>query len=461
MGKRTKGFFELLLMTLLIVLTMVLFSGCNRNLPVEEPVPKETTFVFTDSTSLVEISIDTLGGVLPQSKEDGTLPVMLKMVIGEESLESYGTIKVQGTSTSAWPKKNWTLKFYSDETRERAIKIKIGDTIASHGWVAKAEWIDPTISRNGICFNLWGAMTEARTTTPMREVDNAFANADEAAEKNTGAVGFPKTFPARVMMDGEHYGLAMLMLGHDPDNFNIDPTNPKHVYMEFDAQHGEPPQKSWIKFSSKGIGAWINSNIPKDNQFSNEQKAAIDELGSLFNGTLENFAENFDKHLDKTNIIDMFLFMEAIYDWDAVAQDLEIVTYDLQKWYFLPWDKDTTFGLWWDGSGLMEGSETRLLYSYPAESVEEKLWYKTYHSFTDEVEARYAELRNAGVFSVEKISEIAHNIASKFNDEMWQAEYDRWLADERPSVDETNIGQILDWFGKRLVMLDEHFNYNP
>ncbi len=77
-------------------------------------------------------------------------------------------------------------------------------------------------------------------------------------------------------------------------------------------------------------------------------------------------------------MIDMLLFIEVLSDWDGVAQDLEIVSYDLEKWYFLPWDKDATFGMSWDGSGLISGISERTLIDYRAENPAQKPWLKTY-----------------------------------------------------------------------------------
>lgn len=60
----------------------------------------------------------------------------------------------------------------------------------------------------------------------------------------------------------------------------------------------------------------------------------------------------------------MLLFLEALFDYDAQAQDIEMVTYGLQKWYFLPWDKDTTFGMDWNENGILPGSESALVINY-------------------------------------------------------------------------------------------------
>ncbi len=464
MMKRYRVYVCLLALLLLLLLTAFNFNepvgpltnrGNSSNL-----VTQGDIVMFPEPNGLIQLQIDTLGKPLPSSKAEGDLPVILTFTAGGATLNAYGEIKVQGTSTEKWPKKNWTLKFYADKNRSELLRLKIGDSVASDKWVAKAEWVDPTMLRNALSYRLWEAMVKSRDHFPQYEVDQAWFGKDNMfTGVQTGAQGFPKSHPIHIKVNGEHYGISILLLGHDPRNFNIDKANPKHIYMEFDARGGYTEVKTWEKFTSKGIGEWINGYYPKNQDLSKEQREAIDALGELINGSQKNFEENFDKHLDKTNMIDMLLFLEAIYDYDALAQDVEMVTYDLEKWYMLPWDKDTTFGIDWNERGIREESTTKPLLNYQSEDPSQKPWYKTYHAFKPEVEARYAQLRDENVFSARGLYELTGGITKKIPKEIWEAERDRWAADGRPSLGETSTSQIITWFEKRLEMLDRHFHY--
>lgn len=423
----------------------------------------EDIIVFPEPDGLTELQINTLGRTLPASKEDGALPVTLTLTAGGVTLDTYGKIKVQGTSTSRWPKKNWKLSFYADAGRSQKLRLKIGDSIASDEWISKAEWLDPTLLRNALSYRLWEAMVKSRKNFPQNEVDLAWAGCRNMYEgvQTGSAQGFPKVHPILVKINSEYYGICILLLGHDPGNFNINKDNPKHIYMEFDARGGYTSIKTWDKFSAAGIGQWINGYHPQNEEFSVEQRAAVDALGGLINGSQDDFVKNFDRYLDKTNMIDMLLFIEAIYDWDAVSQDIEMVTYDLEKWYMLPWDKDTTFGIYWDGSGVIDNSESKLVIEYQSENPTQKPWYRTYHAFTTEVEARYAQLRDEDIFCAHALYILAGDIIKNIPKEMWEAERARWEGDKRPSLDETSVFQVISWFEKRLETLDEQFNYVP
>lgn len=417
--------------------------------------------IFPEPNGLIQIQIDTGGKELPKEKKEGSLKVMMKLTAGGATLNTYGEIGVQGSSTERWPKKNWSLSFFKDSDRKEELRLKIGDSVASDKWITKAEWIDPTMIRNGLSYRLWEEMIKSRDVFPKYEVDNAWYGKSNMIEGiQTGAQGFPKSYPAQVVIDGEHYGIVMLLLGHEPQNFNIDENKEEHLYMEFDARGGYTDIKTWEKFKSEGLGQWLSSYTHKDTDFTEKQKEAIDKLGELINGNQENFSKNFDKHLDKTNMIDLLLFLEVVYDYDAVAQDIEIVTYDLEKWYMFPWDKDTTFGMDWNERGIINNSDNKLLISYTSEDSTHKPWYKTYHAFKAEVEERYKELRDKGVFSPEKIYELAGSMNKMIPEEMWEAERIRWEKENRPSLNETSTYQIISWFINRLEILDKHFNYS-
>ena len=369
----------------------------------------------------------------------------------QPTFKSFGTIQVQGSSTERWPKKNWTLKWYSDKQRTRPILVQVGSSVPTDSWIAKAEWIDPTQSRNLLSFSLWEEMEASRNSGS--EVSHS------TTANNPGALGFPQTNISRVTMDGKHYGISTLTLGHDPDNFNIDPYNTSNIYMEFDARGGYTLEKTWTKLGSDGIGTWIDNYLSSTDLFTDEQKSAIDELSSVINGGQEDFEAQFDKHFDKGNMIDMLLMIEVLYDWDGRAQDLQVVSYDLDKWFFLPWDKDTTFGMHSTGRLLDPAVETKLLMDYENEDTEEKPWFKTYQAFRPEVEARYAQLRDSGIFSVENLQQKSANLHATVPIDVWSAEANRWNSLGRPSSDVVSTEQILTWFEARLGMLDLHFGY--
>lgn len=410
---------------------------------------KDQIIHIKTSDDLIVFDIDTLENELPAAKDDGSIDVEFNLGTNKNTIHVYGTIKVQGSSTAYWPKKNWSIKLYSDKKHENELLLKIGDSIESNKWILKADWIDPSMYRNAISYRLWDDIVDSRSDTFL-EVASSSIEID-------GAKGSPYIFQGLVNINDEHYGLTNILLGHDQKNFNIDKDD-NHLYFEFDARGGYTSTKTWEKFLAEGIDEWIDFYNIENDEINDKQIASIDAFGEFVNSDLDNFEKNYDKYLDKRNIIDMILFYEFIHDWDAVAQDLEIVTYDLEKFYFLPWDKDTTFGLTWDESGIVDKFGEELLILDREFGNETKvLWVNTNLLYSNEIKDRYFELRNKEVFSLTNIENHIDKIDRLFTEELRQKELDRWT--KRPSVDELTRNQILEWVEARIKILDEYFEY--
>ena len=131
----------------IVVLSLIMLSSCSVK-------PKDGVLSISEPTGIVKINIDTLGEDVPSSKDDGELPVKVTFNGGKDKFTSDATIRVQGSSTARWPKKNWRFKFFEDESLDEKILLKIGDSVESDKWIAKAEWIDPSMLRNYVSYNL-------------------------------------------------------------------------------------------------------------------------------------------------------------------------------------------------------------------------------------------------------------------------------------------------------------------
>lgn len=75
----------------------------------------------------------------------------------------YATMKWQGSSTLAFPKKNFTIKMFEDEACESKLNKVFKDWGKSENkYVLKADYIDHTHARNIITANLWTEMVASR-----------------------------------------------------------------------------------------------------------------------------------------------------------------------------------------------------------------------------------------------------------------------------------------------------------
>lgn len=154
------------------------------------------------------------GDTTGMSKDDA---VSLGYVYGERS--GTATVKWQGSSSLAYPKKNYTIKF--DNAFEAVEGWGVQDK-----YCLKANWIDHSHARNVVSAKLWGEVVKSRTN----------ANSKLNDLPNGGAVD---GFPCIIMLNGVFHGLY---------TFNI----PKDGWMFGMGNNGQTTVTETF-----GFGSWI------------------------------------------------------------------------------------------------------------------------------------------------------------------------------------------------------------
>ena len=79
------------------------------------------------------------------TKLEGTRNFKVKYKSNYNNFEKYATLKVQGSSSVAYEKKNYTIKFYTDKNCTEKFKTDLGWG-REYKYVIKANWIDKTHS---------------------------------------------------------------------------------------------------------------------------------------------------------------------------------------------------------------------------------------------------------------------------------------------------------------------------
>lgn len=362
---------------------------------------------------------------------------------------------VQGSSSAAHPKKNMKMDLKNEDGKR--IPMKIGSSVPTEKWVWKCDFTDASKSANLLGFKLFEAIINSRKSFPKNDADTYWLSqtgVDTPLGMPTGAVGYPIIHPAVMYHNDEFYGIGTILIKQDPVNKNIFEDNPNHISFEFDGRGGTYPNKSWENLypMSPNVGDFFPE------VWTPERSAAIQGLSDVINGTQQNFNENWQNHfVSKQSLVDYYLFAEFLCDYDGVAQDLDFVCYDGQRFYIVPWDKDTVFGIPWDDEGEL-GSPTLLLVPKSSTAAQNRLWVKIRNAFEAEIEERYADLRDLGIFSTEWILSTANKYLGRFSTELFEMELDLWPNTFNRS---NSVVRVADWVDQRLVMLDAEFNHTP
>ncbi|MFL9618201.1 CotH kinase family protein [Klebsiella pneumoniae] len=384
---------------------------------------------------------------IPSAKSDGDVPGYISLKIDGQSFGAHCNFSVQGASSSVYAKKNLSFDLFSDDTREEEVKLAIGDVLPHETWVYKANWIDTTHVRNTMSYSLWEQVVQSRKTWPKREVESVFVGKFGEDGTFNGANGHPIGYPCVMYFNGEFYGIGDIMTGKKRSNYNLAKNKPLEIQLDIGG---------WLTFGafSEHITDmnYVEFKAPKSP--TSATYSAITDWDTFCNLPQADFISQLGTRLDKTNIVDYFLFTTFgnFTDCGAVntIKNTQLISYNGIKWYFMPYDLDTCYGLQWDGKSI----------NYPANNpirLNGDFWIKVRAAYNSDINARWAELRNNGIFTVSNIYTLIMDLQSKYSRDLFSAEFEKWP--EVPSLSITGVDQILTWVNDRLAFLDTQFSY--
>lgn len=410
-----------------------------------EPVV-DGIYVVGKPRGIVRIDLSS-SQTIPSAKSDGDVPGYISLKIDGQSFGAHCNFSVQGASSSVYAKKNLSFDLFSDDTREEEVKLAIGDVLPHETWVYKANWIDTTHVRNTMSYSLWEQVVQSRKTWPKREVESVFVGKFGEDGTFNGANGHPIGYPCVMYFNGEFYGIGDLMTGKKRSNYNLAKNKPLEIQLDIGG---------WLTFGafSEHITDvnYVEFKAPKSP--TSATYSAITDWDTFCNLPQADFISQLGTRLDKTNIIDYFLFTTFgnFTDCGAVntIKNTQLISYNGIKWYFMPHDLDTCYGLQWDGKSI----------NYPANNpirLNGDFWIKVHAAYNSDINARWAELRNNGIFTVSNIYTLIMDLQSKYSRDLFSAEFEKWP--EVPSLSITGVDQILTWVNDRLAFLDTQFSY--
>ena len=318
---------------------------------------------------------------------------------------------------------NFTLKFPD------AFEAKEGWG-AQKKYVFKANAIDHSHARNVCSCKLWGEIVKSRANVPS----------ELSSLPNGGAID---GFPIMVVLNGKFYALGTFNIPKDGwmfgapkailcADYHCDATRFKALATlngDFELEYVEDEDNSeWVLTS-------LNTMI----------QAVMNSTGNDLDTTV-------GQYIDIPSAIDYYIHTVDENAGDCVDKNYILVTFDGIKWYFSAYDRDSTYGLWWDGKYIEYIVSGYDFYAYARYN---KLMELILNNKKAELKARAIELRN-GVKSEINVA----NVFTRFIGQIPSAIYDhnakRWPLLRSTSV--SNIEQILNWYRLRRIYLDKQID---
>ncbi len=378
------------------------------------------------------------GNISNMTEKTDERQIKIKFTSTEINFETNAKIKIQGTSSLGFEKKNYNITLYTDDTYQSKEKVDVGQ-----GWGAqskyclKANWIDKTHSRN---------IVSARITAKIQKKYQLFENTP-----NNGVID---GFPIEVYSNNEFLGIYTWNIPKDAWLWGLDEDNPNHIAIVGDGWTDAVAFKEEITTFEEAeweveVGENNQETIDKFNRIIHFINTSSDE----------EYIRDFEQYLNKDATLNYIIMLYAMEGSDNYGKNMVMLTYDGKVWYPSLYDMDSTWGTWSDGS-LCE------TYDYIPDTISNKILNRTIQCFSKELATRWFELRQ-DILAKDNILAEFINFIGTIPQETFQKEQERW--GEIPGYGMDQIEEFLDY---RLgyidnIMLEKmgtqelnHINYN-
>lgn len=367
------------------------------------------------------------GDITDMSKENA-VDMNVRFVSQFKEFADTCTCKWQGTSSIAFPKKNFTVKTASKHDLGWGKQKK---------YCLKANYIDHSHARNIVSARIWSQIVSSRSD--YEELDELFKTSP-----NNGAVD---GFPIRVYLNDTYQGLYTLNIPKGSWQFKMDDTNENHCIL-----CGENYESGCFRAAPKIDGSdWSDElhDVVPDSVITRWTEV----INFVMTSSDTEFKNGIDNYIDVQSLIDYYIYAYVSTGLDSMGKNQIYYTYNGQKYYASMYDMDSTWGMYYNGQKFVS-TTYRMQEDYESRvnNRQGNLLYERLKTiFKDEIQTRYSELR-------ESILSYS-NILGKFESFMSCITTEQYAEDLTiyagiPSGTTNNIKQLRSYVKARLDYVD-------
>lgn len=388
-----------------------------------------------------------INGNPPVTKADGNVQATLFYKSKTKSFTNYITMAIQGSSSQAYPKKNYTIKLFKDSARTKKDKHRFRDWEHTNKFVLKANWVDHSHARNIVCSRLWTQIVESRPD--YTELPARFRNA------RMGVDGFP----VKVYMNGIYHGIYTWNLPKSA-LFGMDEDIPENALLEGSTTGDDHIPVMLFRADSDTSGTWKDETHDEKPEIIT---TAWNSVLAFVNSSSDSaFVSNFENYFDKLSLIDQHIFIYLACIVDNLGKNQFYYTYDAELWYGGMYDMDGTWGCppfpssrsdWYAYNTVFQDGYT----IRNAQPLTNKLHDRLSSLFATDIRSRYASLRQ-GVLSESNIISEFDKFMSTIPPQLYEEDYAETTAGgaytEIPLAETNNIYQIRNFVNARCTYVD-------
>lgn len=370
--------------------------------------------------------------------------------------------KVQGASSVAWPKKNYTLNLDKDFEVFRNYG-------KNHKYVIKANYAEPSQALNIVGAKLWGRI---RDTHKHADTGILNINGDQLVDNNGNRViaetdpqlsiggnyGAVDGFPIAVYINNQYWGLYSFAIPKD-DWMAKMPKKSKGKYAIVDTIWD--PQGAFKKETNFKDQMELQFCSTKDSQWCMDSVNTLIRSVMVSYDTVDSFNAAVSPLLDIDSAIDYYIFSVLVDNDDGIFRNYLLQTFDGKKWYFAAYDLDSIFGRtpdFWEH--LLAKSDTNDWRDHGVtfENVtnSNRLLYQLWKFYKDEILKRTQSLID-GVMSESAVDTAFIDYVRHIPLNAYNAELEKWPDMQNTAVD--NVNRIGRWYMQRIAWLrNRYFN---
>lgn len=414
---------------------------------------------------LVAAKVNIKSNGLPPSGKTQDIPAVLEYYdkLGN-SFKKNIIWNAQGSSSMGYMKKNFKFDIVDGS------EIKFGDWVAQDSFHLKAYYIDAFRGQNNVCYELCEQIFQSRNFFDRRpwdylnnNVTEMDSNGDIKKDISTGATTVPKGFPIILYHNGEFYGIYSWNIKKHRANYNMDKKDPLNIMLDGvinkDTLFGGVVNWQRVEVKSpKGLididGNKYDGDNPKElsdtDKFSSKVKKAILRLSNLMEFLEKNTdKESFESILMPSFMIDYFTEAQVVYNFDGVTNNWLWCTWDGELWCPTFYDQDSVFGMHWQGNYIYHRSHNSTIIGDSQNTPTGKL----INLYKDDIDKRYAELRNNGIYSVENIISLFEKWVNRVGYDNYKLEFKKW--NETPSFRSSKANKGWVYYSVNSTYYDE------
>lgn len=364
-------------------------------------------------------------------------------------------IEFRGSTSQVFPKKSLGLELVKDDDPSDEKNVPLLGMRSDGDWILDAVYRDTSFVRNIVGHDIYNSMR------PYAFIDSNGEPEGQAAIRGT---------QVEVILNERYHGVYILSERVDRKLLGVE-----KISVPEDAAGNElwdqvdfsDPDNGSVIYKADANGATLYNLDTVSRDFEQEYPdaddivyyAPLEALIQFLNtATDAEFIATIGDLVDIDSVVDFWLLTNVTSESDTLKKNYFLARSGAGKWFFVPWDKDASFDMWWTGRRV--GTFNR--WEPDKNNLIRRLIELPASGFNTLVKARYNALRT-GIFSE---AELAARFAD-YNAAVVPVtgnsinartrNFVRWPESGGEGVNDTELGTvdyISDWIVGRMGFLD-------